>query len=266
MALASGPVTQEISARHPKPPRASDQVKKDKNNGASHHAAKSGSQPPRASRSRENPIAQKATGAHQVRGNDIYVPPPSLTKKKARTAIPISANRKSISLSPPKRPNPPDLIDSPTEGQLGPTLNEEGPLLASLTIFFPMGNRLISPMTLIILSAQPWKSNCERLNAISTGPSWAGMTSLNLRVRTSSPPLNSFWQCGLASTDELKRARRPNRSFTLEDLRKAGTSAKDLNLPTGLFRLFHPPAQKQPGGGEETSPNVVSPIITWITR
>ena len=56
-----------------------------------------------------------------------------------------------------------------------------------------------------------------------------------------------FWKCGLTSTEELKKTRQLNRSFMLEDLRKEGITAKDLNLFTGLLHLFPPPAQTQPG-------------------
>ena len=51
-----------------------------------------------------------------------------------------------------------------------------------------------------------------------------------------------FWDCGLTSTIDLNKTRTPNRTFTLEDLRLDGATAKTLSL---LAALLNPPSPIQ---------------------
>ena len=243
MALESEPVIKELSAQS-QPPKAT--AKKDKDKSKASHAAKSKT---RASRSQAKATAQKvAEVASSSRKRNIS--PSSSIQKKARTAITISANRKSLSISPLKRRRLPDPVDSPTDDQIDdPTLDQNG-----------------NPARLA--QAQDILPD-EQSTDFVKDPDYPNRSLMEEKLRSLERDINRtifgradfdqfegediittakfFWQCGITSTDELKKTRQLNRSFMLEDLRKAGASARDLNLFTGLFRLFPPPAQTQPG-------------------
>ena len=248
MALESEPVIAELSALEP--PKVSHKSHRSK----VPQTAKKDKVTVRRTRSKDKStqrIREVATGSKRL------IAPTPARPKKARTTPTISARRKSLSISPLKRRMPliEDQIDSPTDDQ-DPTLNENGiPARLAPNILpgeqstafagdenYPLGSNISAKL----------RSLERDISRTILGRGDFAQFEDQDTICTA----RLFWQCGLDSTDELKKTRHLGRSFTLEDLRKDGASAKDLNLFTGLFHLFPPHPLRLSRVRRAISPNV----------
>ena len=110
--------------------------------------------------------------------------------KEARADLAISARRKSLSISPLKRRASPidDPIDLPTGGQIGTTLNEDGPPGRQHAQNIPPGvQETASSATRNIPYVRRFPPNSAILNEISVALFSAATTSLNLGIAISFP-------------------------------------------------------------------------------
>ena len=139
MALESEPAIEELSAQNP--PKASPKRGKEKK--APRAAQKPGTQ--RAIRLKDKTPAKMQWGVATSSKKRRLSPDPALAKK-ARTALTISARRKSLSAPPPKqRKKIIEPLDSPTDEQIDHTPNEGGPRRDnSPRVFYQMNSPPIS--------------------------------------------------------------------------------------------------------------------------
>ena len=170
----------------------------------------------------------------------------------ARTAVAISAKRRKLSISPLKKSSlriQDDEEESETDPALDPTLDENGnparPILPLKdippeqdTAF--VGDEDYPKLTPIAVKLRALERDISR--SISGRDDFAHFEDQEI-IDTA----QFFWDCGLSSTVDLKKTRTLNRNYMLEDLRRAGASAKALGLFTALLNLFPPPIQSQQG-------------------
>ena len=121
MALGSAPVIAEVVPTTHKHPKASSEVDRS----ASHTALKP--PPRRPTRSKEEAVSKKREVSTSSRKR---LASPSIAQwKRARTALTISARRRSLSISPHMRGTAKlidETMDWPTDGQIDPALYEGG--------------------------------------------------------------------------------------------------------------------------------------------
>ena len=169
----------------------------------------------------------------------------------ARTSVTISAKRKRLSLSPVKKarfPLIPEEEESDTDPALDPTLDAAGNPTRPLPLKdIPpeqstefVGDEDYPKLTPIAVKLRALERDIQR--TIRGRDDFAHFEDDDI-IETA----QFFWDCGLTSTVDLKKTRTLNRNYMLEDLRRAGASAKSLGLFTALLNLFPPPVQAQQG-------------------